>query len=81
MTNPTNHKYTKEELVNVDYCPTHGRELVHSEYGNPDSLKECPTCEAEIAELNRGVSKLQHEQYQTEKRLLDARFALVLGDF
>ena len=68
----------KEQLVGADTCPIHGRELVMAEYGNPDSLKECPDCEAELSELNRELPKLQDEQLATEQALIDARFELAM---
>ena len=68
----------KEQLIGADTCPLHGRELVMAEYGNPDSLKECALCEAELAELNREITTLQDEQLADEQALIDARFELAL---
>ena len=68
----------KEQLIGADTCPLHGRELVMAEYGNPDSLKECTLCEAELAELNREITTLQDEQLADEQALIDARFELAL---
>lgn len=54
-----NSPLTKGQLNYEPRCPIHGIETDMSEYGNPDSLRECSECEAEMFELNREIERLE----------------------